>query len=162
MKRPIIKDVEINNKRKVITITISGKRKSYDLPFWRLRIKPTLNDRIHDCFIDPDLGMESITYTLESGTTDSIHLDAFLDFNNDPDHLRKNRLYDYTNQANDFIDNYDVSISELARMMNSSRSQVYRLLDPANNSKSVDSMLRLLGVLGITPEFKTKKKKNVA
>jgi len=46
-----------------------------------------------------------------------------------------------------------LSKHEVVRRLKTSPSQLYRLLDPTNDRKSIDEMLRLLSVLGYTVEW---------
>lgn len=147
-----IKQVRVNNRRKCIEIeTPQG---SYPLPFSRLRLKPRPQDKIRRIYVDPELGNRGVTYILDSGREDSLHIDAFLDFNRDPRFLRDATLHRMTISANKLIGKSGLSKHEIIRRLRTSPSQLYRLLNPANYRKSVDEMLRLLSVLGCTVEWK--------
>ncbi|MBI3541066.1 MAG: XRE family transcriptional regulator [Deltaproteobacteria bacterium] len=147
-----IKKVRVDNRKKRIEIeTTQG---SYSLPFCRLRLKPKPNDKIKEIYVDRDLGHKGVTYVLDSGREDSIHMDAFLDFNKDPRFLRDVALHQLTISANKLIQKSGLSKQEIIRRLRTSPSQLYRLLDPSNYQKSIDEMLRLLAVLGCTVEWK--------
>ena len=94
------------------------------------------------------------TYVLESGKEDSIPVDAFLDYNRDPDYMRDITLHKLTVQALKLVEKSGLSKHELIRRLKTSPSQLYRLLDTANYSKSMDEMLRLLAVLGYRVDMK--------
>lgn len=147
-----IKKVRVNNRKK--SIEIETTQRSYALPFSRLRLKPRSNDRIKEIYVDRDLGNKGITYVLDSGREDSVHIDAFLDFNRDPRFLRDVALHRLTIDANKLIKKSGLSKQEIIRRLRTSPSQLYRLLDPSNYRKSIDEMLRLLSVLGCTVEWK--------
>ncbi|MEK6705085.1 MAG: hypothetical protein AABZ06_04805, partial [Bdellovibrionota bacterium] len=98
-----------------------------------------------------------VTYVLDSGKEDSVHLDAFLDYNRDPDFMRKITLHNLTVDALKLLKTAGLSKQELIRRLKTSPSQLYRLLDPANYQKSVDEMLRLIAVLGYRVEIKVSK-----
>ena len=141
-----IRQVTINNRKKAIEIeTLKGP---LSLPFSKLALKPTAKDRIKNAYVDSELDNRAITYVLDSGKEDSIHLDAFLDYNRDPDFLRKIMLHNLTVDALKLFKTAGLSKQELIRRLKTSPSQLYRLLDPANYQKSVDEMLRLIAVLG--------------
>jgi antitoxin HicB len=141
-----IKKVSINNRKKCFEVTTA--KGTLALPFSRLRLKPSRTNTVAEVYVDRELGSEGITYRLESGKEDSIHLDAFLDYNRDPDFLRNLVLHQLTIEAVKAMKHSDLSKHEIIRRLQTSPSQLYRLLDPANYSKSVDEMLRLLAVLG--------------
>lgn len=147
-----IKKVTVSYRKK--TIEIETAQGSYSLPFSRLRLKPKPDNRIKEIYVDRDLGNKGVTYALESGQEDSIHIDAFLDFNKDPRFLRDTALHQLTISANKLIGQSGLSKQEIIRRLRTSPSQLYRLLDPSNNRKSIDEILRLLAVLGCTVEWK--------
>ena len=141
-----IKCVTANNRKKAIEIETAKGR--LGLPFSHLRLKPTVRDRIAEIYVDSELGGQGITYRLSSGKEDSLHVDAFLDYNRDPDFLRNLMLHKLSVEAAKVLESSGLSKHEVARRLKTSPSQLYRLLDSANYNKSVDEMLRLLSVLG--------------
>ena len=150
-----IRSVTINNRKKALEIeTAKGP---LALPFSKLQIKPTAKDPIKVAYVDSELANAAVTYTLESGKEDSVHLDAFLDYNRDPDFMREITLHNLTVQALKRLKTAGLSKQELIRRLKTSPSQLYRLLDPANYQKSVDEMLRLIAVLGYRVEMKVTK-----
>jgi hypothetical protein len=141
-----IKNVVINRRKK--TLEIETPKGRYLLPFSRLPLPPLAKDRIKSVYIDTELASRAITYLLTSGKEGSVHLDAFLDYNRDPDFMRDNTLHELTIEALKLMKNSGLSKHELIRRLKTSPSQLYRLLDTSNYRKSVDEMLRLLGALG--------------
>lgn len=146
-----IRGVTINNRKK--SIEIETRKGILNLPFARLRVKPTARNRITEIYVDPELGRKAVTYRLASGREDSVHLDAFLDYNRDPEFLRKITLHKLTLEAVKAMDASRLSKQEVIRRLKTSPSQLYRLLDPSNQRKSMDEMLRLLSVLGLNIEW---------
>src|SRR5690606_38420310 len=98
---------------------------------------------------------EAVTYFLGSGKENSLHLDAFLEYNKDPDYLRMLFLYELTVEAQKVMKKSKLSKNEVCRRLKTSASQLARLLDRTNQKKSVDKMLGLLAVLGVNvkPDF---------
>lgn len=74
-----IKYVSINNRKKCIEIETA--KETFTLPFSKLRLRPSLKNRVTKICVDSELGNEGITYLLSSGEEDSIHIDAFIDYN---------------------------------------------------------------------------------
>lgn len=148
-----ITSVEINNYKKCITVYT--RKGHWDLPYTHLDISPTPDNKIKEIFVDPELGKEAITYELESGDQNSVHLDVFMDYNKDPDFLKKLFLFELTIEAQRAIESTSLSKNEVCRRLKTSPSQLARLLDQTNTNKSVDKMLSLLAVLGISvrPHF---------
>lgn len=156
----IITSVNLNKKMQSVMVNVNDK--TYHLPFAKLRTKPTQLESIESIWIDEELGKQAVTYRLSSGREDSIHLDAFLDYNKDVDYLRKVKLYDLTIRCSEIIQSSEVSKREIARKMSTSVSQLLRLLDINNQTKTIDQMIRLLYCLGASVEFDIRAPKHEA
>jgi len=118
-----------------------------------LRLVPSTDNKIKEAYVDKELGNTAVTYILESGEEDSIHLDAFLDYNKDPEYMAKVVLYKLTLTALELVKNSCLSKREIARKLNTSPAQLYRLLNTANYSKTIDQMVTLLASLGYEVNF---------
>lgn len=141
-----IRSVAANNRKKVLEI--EAGRSSYVFPYALLRVRPTPDNRVARAYPDPELGHEGFTYELEDGSQDTIHADAILEYNQDPEYLKNLLLHRLTLEANTAVAASDLSKRELIRQLGTSASQFYRLLDPTNSTKSVGQMLALLHLLG--------------
>jgi hypothetical protein len=97
--------------------------------------------------VDTEIAREGFTYRLASGREGTIHIEQVLEFNQDPAHLREAILYRLTIEAERRIARSRVAKRALVRRLGTSATQLYRLLDATNTSKSVDQMLRLLHAL---------------
>ncbi len=71
-----------------------------------------------------------------------------LEYNRDPGYLKDLLLHRLTVEARAAMAASGLSKRELIRALDTSASQLYRLLDPTNHSKSVGQMLSLLHLLG--------------
>ena len=141
-----ITKVEANNRKKVFEV--STRKATLSFPYAKLRVAPTRSDRVVEVFADPELGREAFTYRLESGAEDSIHIDAVLEYNQDPQHLSDLLLYRLTIEAQQAVEESALSKRELIRRLGTSASQFYRLLDPTYTGKSVGQLLALLHLVG--------------
>lgn len=141
-----IRSVTANNRRKAFEITTSSRRR-LTFPYAKLRRRPSATNRIARVYADPELAREAFTYELESGAQGSVHLDAVLEYNEDPDHLRELLLYKLTLEARRRVEASALSRRELIRRLGTSATQFYRLLDPANTRKSIGQLIRLLHAL---------------
>ena len=150
-----IKTVSVNNRKKSLEIKI--RKGKLTLPFSRLRLKPASDDKIIDAYVDKELDNRAVTYKLASGKEDSVHLDAFLDYNRDIDFMRQVILHKLTVQSVHLVKKSGLSKHEIIRRLKTSPSQLYRLLDPSNHRKSIGEMIKLLAILGYSIEFKVKK-----
>ena len=138
--------VEVNNRKKAFELEAAGRRLSF--PYALLRVPPTATNRIREAYPDEEIGREGFTYRLENGAEDTIPLDAVLEYHRDPGYLNELFMHRLTLEARAAVEESDLSKRELIRRLGTSASQLYRLLDPANDSKSVGQMLSLLHLLG--------------
>jgi len=138
--------VEANNRKKAFEVrTRTG---TYPLPYARLRVQPSSSNRVAEVAPDPELGNEAFTYRLESGEEDTVHVDAVLEYNQDPAYLTELMVHRLTVQAQAAVDESGLSKRELIRRLGTSASQFYRLLDPTYQGKSVGQLLALLHLVG--------------
>lgn len=152
-----IKRVEANNRRQAFAIeNEEGER--FFFPYARLRLRPSAENRIARVFPDPELGHEAFTYVLESGEEDSVHLDAVLEYNEDPTYLKDLLLYKLTLEAQERVASSSLSKREIIRRLGTSASQFYRLLDPTNTSKSVGQLVALLHILDYDVDLVVKRR----
>jgi hypothetical protein len=80
-------------------------------------------------------------------------VDQILDYNRDPDYMRKQLLYRLTLAALDALETSPLSRREIIRRLGTSPAQFYRLLDPTNDRKSIDKMTALLQALDCEVEL---------
>lgn len=141
-----VDSVSANNHRKGFEVCAEGN--DWFLPFSVVKPEPTSTARVAEVAPDPEIGCEGFTYRLENGQEGTVHLDAVRAYNRDPAYVRKGHLYELTLEALRRADESPLSKRELIRRLNTSASQLYRLLDPTNYTKSIDQMIVLLTVLG--------------
>ncbi len=98
--------------------------------------------------MDPELGREAFTFRLASGAEGSVHIDAVLEYNEDPSYMADLVLYGLTQAARTRFESSGLSTREVARSLGTSPTQLYRLLDPTNYAKSLRQLMALLYLLG--------------
>jgi len=148
-----IRSLRVNNHRKVFEVRTYRDR--YDFPYAMLDTRPTQNDRIVNAYIDSDLGDEALTYELESGAEDSIHIDRVMEYNRDPAYMRDLLLYKLTVETKKLVKSSPLGIRELGRRLGTSPTQIYRILDEENYRKSIDRVFELLSVLQCRIDIQT-------
>ena len=136
----------INNRRREFAIELID-RGVLAFPYHRADPPPTRDDPIRECFIDPELGSEGVTYVLESGAEGSVLSDHVLEINRDPAYMRDLLLYRLTVEAVKRMESSPSGVRQVSRRLKTSPAQVYRLLDTTNYKKTIDKMLELLQVL---------------
>jgi len=125
-------------------------------PYAKAEPAPTSDDRIAEVYVDPELGREGFTYRLESGNEGSVHIDAVLEYNEDPSYMAELALYRLTLIVKERFRSSGLSAREVARLLDTSLAQLYRLLDPTNYTKSVKQLISLLYLLGAEVEVQVK------
>jgi hypothetical protein len=146
-----IRSVAANVRRKVFEVVVSGKR--YAFPYAKCNPRPTPSAVVVEVSSDPELGREAFTYRLSTGAEGSVHVEQVLDYNKDPSYLRDLLLYQLTLAAQQRVADTQLSKREIVRRLGTSPAQLYRLLDQTNYAKTVDQLLRLLGVLDCDVEL---------
>jgi hypothetical protein len=131
-------------------------------PYAKAEPAPSGADPLVEVAPDPELGNEAFTYQLASGTEGTIHMDAVLEYNQDPSTMADLAMYQLTLQARGRYEESGLSAREVARAMHTSTSQLYRLLDPTNYNKSLHQLLALLNHLGYDVELSLTKRPPLA
>lgn len=140
-----VRSVACNNRMRVFDVRLSHRTLRF--PFARCEPKPTSQDPVVRVFVDPEIGREGFVYVLASGASGTVHAEQILEYNRDPMYLRNLLLYRLTLEAERRIAKSPLARREIIRRLGTSPPQLYRLLDPTNDRKSVDQMLALLQVL---------------
>jgi hypothetical protein len=140
-----IRSVKYNNHLKGFVVSCGGR--TYHYPYALLRLQPTSGNAIRQVSVDRLSGKQSFTYILQSGEEGTVHIDHVLDYNLQPAQLRTRVLSALTHEARRRIEGSALSKRALVRRLGTSASQFYRLLDPDNQSKSIDRVLELLEIL---------------
>jgi hypothetical protein len=141
-----VNKVSINNRRNEFSITTHSGA-AYTFPYTEADPRPGSGNRIEEVFVDKELGNEAITYVLNSGDEGSIHIEQILEYNEDPKYMAELLTYKLTLEARHGIENSGLSRRQIAKRLKTSVPQLYRLLDPANTSKSINQLVALLHVL---------------
>lgn len=141
-----IKSVVANNRsREFLIVNRAGNEFSY--PYQRAVSPIKKNHQVRKAYVDPELAREGFTYILNTGEEGSIHIEQVLEFNKDPTYLATLLTYKLTIECIKKVDEAKISRRQLARQLNTSIPQLYRLLDPTNSSKSMQQLISLLSVL---------------
>ncbi len=143
-----IQKVTANNRRRCFDVRVS--RGILPFPYKRCDPTPSPSDRVADVVVDRDLGREGFTYRLESGAEGSVHVDSVLDVNGDPEYLARLELYRLTLEAKARLEATGLSIRQASERLATSPTQLYRLLDPTNYTKSARQLLAVLALGGAT------------
>ncbi len=147
-----IRSVAVNNRKAQLEVTVrSGK--VLPIPFAKLDPRPSTDDRLARAYVDKELANEAVTYVLRSGAEGSVHIDHVLDYNEDPTYLADMLIHKLTVEARRRAEHSGASRRELARRLNTSVPQLYRLLDPTNTRKGLGQLVALLHLLDCDVEL---------
>ena len=138
--------VSINNRRKEFSVSIQSGV-AFTFPYAEADPIPGSRNQIKEVFVDKELGNEAVTYVLNSGDEGTIHIEQILEYNEDPNYMAELLTYKLTLEARQGIENSGLSRRQIAKRLKTSVPQLYRLLDTANTSKSINQLVALLHVL---------------
>ncbi len=147
-----VKTVKGNNHKKCFEVTTRCE-KQWEFPYSKSQPCPERDNKIIELYVDEEVGNHGFTYVLESGEEGTILMDFILDYNRDPKYMRDMLLHNLTCEALKKIDQSSLSKREIIRRLSTSPAQYYRLVNPANYTKSIDQVLNLLRVLDCEVEF---------
>jgi hypothetical protein len=142
VKHKKFKKVEFDNKKRLFHLEYTSGLK-LDCPYFSLHIK----GKVIDAGPDVEVGGHSFYFTLENGKTDYVPFDQPLHIVQNPEYAKEQTLYQMTKQLNEFIKNSGISKRELARRLNTSLSQLARLLDTANYKKEMSRLVEIGAIL---------------
>lgn len=140
-----IRGVRANNHKRAFEVTLTEG--VVPMPYARVDPNPTRDDPVVRVWADEDFGREAFTYVLKSGAEGSVHVDAVLEYNEDPSYLRDLLLHRLTVTARECLEASPLSQREITRRARTSPAQIRRLLDVRNRTKSIDKLLVLLGAM---------------
>lgn len=132
-------------KREFRIQTATGQRLAY--PFSQAGMEPARGTTFSELYVDPELGEEAFTYALDTGEEGSVHIEQVLEFNRDPSYMADLVTYKLTLAAREGLGESGLSRRYIAKRLNTSVPQLYRLLDPTNSRKSMAQLLALLHLL---------------
>lgn len=141
-----IASVRANNRKRAFEVALDDG--VFGFPYAKVDPTPSSADGVDRAFVDEELGREGFTYVLKSGREGSVHVDSVLEYNEDPEYLRDLLLYKLTLEAGERMRTSGLSQNEVLRRTRTSASQLSRLLDPSNKTKSLDKLIVLLSALG--------------
>lgn len=141
-----IDSVSANNRKKAFEVSVGETE--FAFPYAKLRHPPNSENRVESVFVDDELGSEAFTYRLADGTEDTLHIDAVREVAGDPEYLQELLMHRLTMQAREALEESKLSKRQVARLLGTSTSQLYRLLDPGNSQKSLGQLMALLGLTG--------------
>lgn len=147
----IIKDVVLNNRKRVFEISTS--KGVFPFPYSRVDPVPSKTDPVMRVYVDSELGREGFTFILKSGAEGSLHVDSVLEYNEEPTYMRDLLVYKLTIEARKRMASSHLAKREVIRRARTSPAQLYRLLDVTNKRKSVDKLIVLLSALDCEVDF---------
>jgi len=160
MRNPKFKEIKPNYRKNVLEITLQEgkKRKSYTLPFAVFKnVKISGKNRFTSIKIDRELGDQAASFVLEDGSKSDFPADFVLYYCDPIYHWSPvNQL---KRALKDKISTSRLSVRVIADALDTSPSQVVRLLQENKVSKQIVQLFRLAELAGYQIEFSLKKKK---
>lgn len=160
MRNPEFKEIKPNYRKNVLEITLqeAKKTRSYTLPFTVFRdVKISGKNRFTSITIDRELGDQAASFVLEDGSKGDFPADFVLYYCDPTYHWSPvNQL---KRALKDKISTSRLSVRVIADALDTSPSQVVRLLQENKVSKQIVQLFRLAELAGYQIEFSLKKKK---
>ncbi len=154
MKHKKFKKVTFDNKKREFHLEYTSGLK-IDCPYSALGI----HEKVEEAAPDSEVGGHSFYFVLESGKKDYVPYDQPLHIVQLPEYAKEQTLYQMTKAINEFIRKEKVPKRELARRLNTSMSQLSRLLDTTNYKKELSRLIQIAAMLNY--EFKWEFKKAI-
>ncbi len=145
-----IKNVVANNHKHQFEIhTYSKRHPVLTFPYGKVEkdAMPTFEDPIEVVYVDPELGNEGFTWILASEVEGSLHIDSVFEENRDPKYMADLLMYKLTVEAQKGVKESPLSKNRIIERLNTSPSQLERLLDQTNTRKSMSQLIALLSVV---------------
>jgi len=160
MRNPKFKEIAPNYRRKVLVVTLQEGRKTvtYELPFAVFRNhKISTRNRFVSLEIDRELDRQAVLFELEDGTTGDFPADLVL-YYCDPTYAWS-PLNQLKQAIKEKLKQSKLSIRVLADALQTSSSQVMRLLNEQQLPKQFLQLFHLAELAGYTIQFELHKKK---
>ena len=135
-----------NAHKQAFEIEIEGMT-PMEYPYPQCCPAPAREDPVVRVELDPELGFTGFVYFLASGSEGVVLSDHILRYNRDPSYLVDEMLYELSCEAKSRLESSPIGIRALSRRLETSPTQIYRLVDPTNYGKTLDQMVRLLSAL---------------
>ena len=152
MKHKKYRSVAFNNKKKVFVLNYTSGLE-IECPYSRLGIK----SNVVETGLDKETGNHCFYFVLEDGEKDYITNDQPLYIVRNPDYVKHETLFKVTVELQNVIAIKNISKRELARSMNTSVTQINRLLDQTNYKKDLSRLIEMAAVIGYEFELSLKK-----
>jgi hypothetical protein len=153
MKHKKFRSIIHDNKKKVFKLEYTSGL-YLECPYSALGIKL----KVLESGLDKETGNHTFYFILEDGTTDYVPFDQPLSIANNADYVKEQALYEITKEINFFIKKEKISKNEIARRLNTSTSQLARLLDTTNYKKEMSRLIEIAVILNYTFSWEFHKK----
>lgn len=160
MKNPKFKQIKPNYRKEVLEIALAEGRKvrHYRLPFAVFRDKNIGGkNRFASITIERELGDQGVSFVLEDASRGDFPADLVLYYCDPSYHWSP--LNQLKRALKDTLHAHRLSLRVLADALNTSPSQVVRLLQENKGSKQIAQLFHLAELAGYQIEFSLKKKK---
>ena len=152
MKHRKFKLVRFNNKKKVFHLTYTSGLE-IECPYSALSI----DENVIEAGPDKEVGNHCFYFVLENGEKDYITFDQPLHIIRQPDYVREEVLCNITLELQKIIALKKISKREIARRLNTSVTQVNRLLDQTNYNKDLSQLIEIGTIIGYEFNWSFKK-----
>jgi hypothetical protein len=160
MRNPKFKDIKPNYRKNVLEVILrDGKKiKSFSLPFAVFRdVKISSRNRFTSIAIDRELDDQAASFVLEDGSKGEFPADFVLYYCDPTYHWSP--LNQLKSALKEKVSTSRLSVRVIADALDTSPSQVVRLLQENKASKQIVQLIQLAELAGYQIEFSLKKKR---
>jgi hypothetical protein len=152
MKHEKFRSVQFNNRKKVFHLIYTSGLE-VDCPYSAISVKKN----VVEAGPDKEVGNHSFYFILEDGYTGYVPYDQPLHIINHPDYVKEEIMWRVTIQLRDVIASKNISKREIARRMNTSVTQINRLLDQTNYNKDLSRLIEMAAIIGYEFDWSLRK-----
>jgi hypothetical protein len=151
VKSKKFKHVQFSNKTREIEVEYTSKKK-YSVHYGQLGIQKN----ILRAWVDQETKGKSVGFEFADGTVDYMPYDQPLALNKDPDYLLQDQIERLVLKLNETIKKKGISKKYIAKKLETSENQIFRLLNPSILNKNLEQLYQIAFILNKQIEIELK------
>lgn len=151
MKSKKIKNVRFSNKTKEIEVEYTSNKK-YTVHYGQLGIKKNITK----AWVDQETNGKSVGFEFEDHEVNFMPYGQPLALNKDPDYLLQDQIEHLVLELNETIQKKGISKKYIAKKLETSENQIFRLLNPSILNKNLEQLYKIASILNKHIEIELK------
>lgn len=146
------KKIDFCNRKKRLFLTYSNN-KTFDVHYAELGI----SKNIKKVWIDKETNGKTLGIEFEDGNKDFMPYDQPLYLKKEPEYMLRLHIEHIVSDIKNMIKKKHISKAYIRDVLNTSDSQIQRLLNPSTVNKNLSQLYKIANILGLEFEFNFKK-----